>query len=1329
VNGTISLSGINKVNLSSSVPGTYTVITGNIPTSVLPANFTVTVAGQAVNSERQTPSITVNTGTSVVLDFFSSGNLNLQWTNGEATGIWNTQDQNFEGGYNNTVTKFENGDAVMFTSNGEGPVTVDGTLRVSDMTIASGDYIFTGGSILSTPTVIGSSLTPTEKLIISAGATAEFQNNLNFAGGINIDSGAFMTLSGNGSFNGSPVEVLGDLSFVGSSDRVITGALSGNGTITKESTGSLSLMGYQGAFTGSLSHNAGLVILDGTFGGSYSSSGASDTVSFRATSGSSIQGAASFSASNRTQVSGESFSVGGALSIENVDFTIDPSLFVTTPFITATGTVTIGGANNIDITNFGSGGQPITLLSYSGNTDWSAYFGAITAGGQPLNQRQSAELIFDTNAVLLDMEAYENLYMRWTASESGVWNTSAHNFSDTIGVGFDQFLSKDFVRFDGLGQGIVTVAQAVQVSGMDVSGGAYTFSGADISGVPESDGSVVSPTAKLTISNNAIAEFQNRAVFVNGMEITSGAKAILSGGGTFGGMSVNNSGTLEIDKAADFTLDSSLIGSGTLIKKGQGSLTLSGNQFMATGLLDHQGGELVLSVDWRGTYSQSSGTLLKPAANVKIVGNSSFSGTIDPSGTFTVEGQATFNSATLSLDVATNDKLAVGSASFSGSNTVTLASASLVTGSYGFLSSSSALQSDSLSRWALTPLNINRVGASIAMSADSLSLLVNTTVTNMRLSYEGTSTGAWDSGSRNWSGGETFVGGDQATFQGLGQGTVVVDELINAGKVTFNDGHYELVGSGTLTGRVSQGLPDSDGSLTLNSGSLKFSNTGGGYFEGDARVNGGEMILNSTLTTEKDFYLGQDATLSFAGAIVDYTPYVGFLKANNIEILGTLTAKLTELTGVGYNDPLVIKVGEAINNLSLSSDNTSGNLALYEYSFAKNGGELTMTITPKSQGSIGEEIIEVAKGSGGGGSMVGSIVKAIGDGVPITGTLETAVLDIINSKTESEAREKISNMSGGVLAQGMDVAKEVMVNNRSYLNGILGYEPMYTEYYPVAAGASPQDSWTVQAAATGRWGSGDRVLNNPGYDIKNYSALLALYHRYESIRLGGAISIGKTETDWENGAGADTDDISGTLFARYDYFDWFISLEGFLGRSSVSSVRYPGAGTIANSDYDIDWYGAALYVGRLFDVGTWRVTPRLGGAYTSVSFPGFIETGAGTLNLKTGSAKIKSFELESGILIAKEFDLTSGYITPRLNLGVAFETQDESTKFETWFAEQAGVPSFVSEAADMGRIRGLVALGTDYAISDFTNLSVDYKGSFKENERSHSATLGLNFSW
>jgi uncharacterized protein with beta-barrel porin domain len=660
---------------------------------------------------------------------------------------------------------------------------------------------------------------------------------------------------------------------------------------------------------------------------------------------------------------------------------------------------------------------------------------------------------------------------------------------------------------------------------------------------------------------------------------------------------------------------------------------------------------------------------------------------------------------------------------------VTLEASGVTNGAYEFLTSDAALPAGSLNSWSLTPLNINRVAGNIILSADLKSLLVETKVANMRLTYQGGTVNVWDYVSKNWSGSESFVYGDQASFLGLGQGSLIVNEIINAGKITFANGNYELTGSGTLRGILSQGLSDSDGSLTLNSGSLKFSNTGGGYFEGDVNVIGGELILNSELTTLGDFVLGAGSKLSFEGVVMDYVPFVGYLRANNIDIFGILEANLTDLTGVAYDEPFVIKVGEATGNLNLNTTELSGALALYDYSFGKSGGDLTLTVTPKDSSSLGGALLEISKGSKGGGPMMESIVKALEKGTTITGTLETSILDILNSETEALARERISNMSGGVLAQSVDIGISAITDSRSRVSGVFGYEPMYVNYAAPASGSSPQDSWTVQAAVTGSWGSGDRMDYEPGYDLSNYSAMLALYHRSESIRMGGAISLGKTEADWDNGANAETKDISGTLFVRYDYFDWFISVEGSIGVSSASSVRYPGAGTEASADYDIDWSGASFRVGRLFEVGTWRVTPRLGGVFTHINFPGFVEKGAGTLNLTAAKDTIKSFELESGVLIAKEIDFNSSYLTPRINLGVAVETQDESTRLITYFAEQAGIPSFVTDAADMGRIRGMAALGADYALSDFANFSIDYKGSFKENERTHSASLGLNFSW
>jgi outer membrane autotransporter protein len=241
---------------------------------------------------------------------------------------------------------------------------------------------------------------------------------------------------------------------------------------------------------------------------------------------------------------------------------------------------------------------------------------------------------------------------------------------------------------------------------------------------------------------------------------------------------------------------------------------------------------------------------------------------------------------------------------------------------------------------------------------------------------------------------------------------------------------------------------------------------------------------------------------------------------------------------------------------------------------------------------------------------------------------------------------------------------------------------------------------------------------------------LALYHRFANFRVGGAIAVGRTDTDWDNRSESESQDLGGILFARYDGNNWFSSLEVFFGKSSVETTRYPGLGLVASAEYTIKWNGAAITFGRLFEAGGFRLTPLLGAAYTSMKFPGLSETGAPGLNYTVGSNTTESFELELGLHVSKEITFQNGRsFIPHLNLGLAYELGDNRMLLETRFADQPGIPAFISQGTDSGKVRALVELGAELEVSDHTNLFFDYRAAFRKRERIHSATLGINFYW
>ncbi|MDR2352808.1 MAG: hypothetical protein LBF22_06520, partial [Deltaproteobacteria bacterium] len=63
------------------------------------------------------------------------------------------------------------------------------------------------------------------------------------------------------------------------------------------------------------------------------------------------------------------------------------------------------------------------------------------------------------------------------------------------------------------------------------------------------------------------------------------------------------------------------------------------------------------------------------------------------------------------------------------------------------------------------------------------------------------------------------------------------------------------------------------------------------------------------------------------------------------------------------------------------------------------------------------------------------------------------------------------------------------------------------------------------------------------------------------------------------------------------------------------------------------------------------------------------------------------------------------------------------------FANQPGVPTFLTASNHTGRTRAIVELGADLGISEYLKLFIDYRGSFRNRDRFHTATIGMKATW
>ncbi|MBE1238004.1 autotransporter domain-containing protein [Phaeovibrio sulfidiphilus] len=211
----------------------------------------------------------------------------------------------------------------------------------------------------------------------------------------------------------------------------------------------------------------------------------------------------------------------------------------------------------------------------------------------------------NTIQVLKVARAVKNDTITWVGSSGDTWNISTPDKWRQTDGKLTLFAPGDAVVFTAANQGTVSINDGgVVVAGMEVTGGAHTFTGGEI--VSASDGETSlrdgERTGKLVIAGGASATFEDTVNldFANGYDIADGARMTVRGQ-SLGG-DIANAGTFVFDLGAERTLHytDTLSGKGAVLKEGTGTVILSGKQMGATGPLTLNGGTLGGAFTWGG---------------------------------------------------------------------------------------------------------------------------------------------------------------------------------------------------------------------------------------------------------------------------------------------------------------------------------------------------------------------------------------------------------------------------------------------------------------------------------------------------------------------------------------------------------------------------------------------------------------------------------------------------------------------------------------------------------------------------------------------------------
>jgi fibronectin-binding autotransporter adhesin len=1034
-----------------------------------------------------------------------------------------------------------------------------------------------------------------------------------------VASGATLALASSetvGSLSGSGSVALGSRTLSTGGDNSSTtfaGVIGGTGSVVKQGSGSLTLIGVN-TYSGTTTVSAGTLVLGtGTAlantsaltvsGGLLDLGGSTETVgAVTLSSGSITNGSLSSGTSYTVQAGTVSANLLGSAALTK----------------SGTGTVTLSGTNTYSgLTTVSAGSLAISggaaiadaadvtvsggTLSLSGGSET---VGAVTiTGGSITNGTLSSNDSFNVQAGTISADLQGNAALAKTGTGSATLSgTNTYAGSTTVSAG-TLVLSGGAAIADG---------EDLNVSGgtLSLNGGSETVGAVSVTGGAISNGTLVSNTAFDVQAGTISADLQGSAALTK----TGTGTTTLSGTNTYSGGTTVNAGTLTLSGGS--AIDDSqgvTVNGGTLSLSGGsetiGLLTLTGGTISTGTLVSNTG--FTVEAGTIGAALQGSAALIKQnTGSVTLSGANTYTGgTTVSDGTLTASGGAALRDSSVvvvtggaTLALASNETIG----SLSGDGSVALGSRTLSTGGdntsttfSGVIAGTGSVVKQGSGSFSLAGLNT--YGGRTTVSAGTLVL--------------GSGTALADTSALTVSGGTLDLA---ASTEAVGAVTLTSGSIINgslssgtsyavqAGTVSASLlGSAALTKSGTGTVTLS-GTNSYTGLTTVSAGTLAL--TGGAAIAdaSDITVSGGTLNLSAGSET-----LG--AVTITGGAITN-----GTLTSNNSFALqaGTVSADLqgsAALTKTGTGSATL----SGTNTFSGGSTVSQGTLVLSGGAALADAGALTLAGGTLNLGGGSETVGAVA--FTGGAVINGALVSDVGftassgsasanlQGSGGLTKVSTGTFTMTGTNTYSggttieDGRLAISGgsalldsgalvLNGGVLDLGGDteIVGDLTFNGGSVVNGDL----------------QPTGNLTVFSGST------SANLRGPGSLTKQGSGTFTISGR--NTFTGGTFVLGGSLVVAGGRALSDVGEVTVASGATLG-----LAASETIGSLTGGGTVALGANTLTTGGNNLatSFVGAITGSGALVKLGSGIFT--LGGAN---SFTGGTTVSAGTLQLEGGSA-------------------------------------------------------------------------------------------------------------
>ncbi len=537
-------------------------------------------------------------------------------------------------------------------------VTQAGDATLSTPITGMGDLTKQGSSLL---TLAGDNSGWMGNLILSEGTLALSDNNsIGQTASLTLDGGVTLQLAPNASSvvysQGVTINGAATLDTNGSA-LVLSGALTGMDAITKIGTGGLSLFGNNNGYSGNF------ILSDGQLSVNNNNSAGTGTLTLE--QGSLIATATIGGFAAGIDATGPAaINVGGGLSLTLLGMIQGGGVLTKT----GSGTVVFGSG----VANMNTGGWIVNAGTVVVNNNGSLGTGDVTLQGVTLQTGTGGlmvnnSLVLVTNSNLIDT-AGGSLNLSGSISGPGGWTKTGANTLTLSGAnsyfGLTQLaggtLALGHVNSLGNSPQLALAGGTLTTNVQITFGGLVTLSGPNtintaandlvLTSLVTSSGSVLTKTGGQRLAFSGRASLGDLVINAGTVEFlaNSGAHSIGNLSGAGGDLAFNNT-ALTINQSAGGSYGGNVMGSGTLIKNGGGTLNLTGTgSTLTSSFLIINGGELSIATQAVFPFTLSglsgSGGTIQLNGNEVVIDqsvNTIFAGNIEGTTTLTKAGAGT----------------------------------------------------------------------------------------------------------------------------------------------------------------------------------------------------------------------------------------------------------------------------------------------------------------------------------------------------------------------------------------------------------------------------------------------------------------------------------------------------------------------------------------------------------------------------------------------------------------------------------------------------------------------------------------------------------------